>query len=571
MPVLNKRSPQYHPLSRVHPTGSRELKEEDDIAEYQRLLLAKTDLNAVSESALECGQVLEQINLASAATLKEILPDKQVNKVHHLSPVLVAVKAQLVCLKSMLNITRKNRDLNRAHTFISNQYYRYLAKWRQEVEAGGFDDEQKQQMLDWTGKGPKFLEDMPYHRNKILSLLARECAIVRHAMHTNELKHYRQAFSKHVANLEKLRLAGRHGDVIRILTRKNRAAFNYDVLEVMDQGSEKRTGSATITGMEDIQFEINDFMFSWHKGTESQSSGMHEDGVNWESFYGNRELFMKSIHHLAIPEDLQELMWSALQSIRNKLDKHRADLGSSLRESAVEGLLTPPTKAEFAALCQKTKKKGKSASINRLTYNMVKHWPEEVIDKVYDLLIKLWTDKHIPEHHKWRFFCLLPKVPGSERLEDMRPISLMDVVRKIWLGFFVSKISNFSEKHHLLDIAQNAYRHNKGTDSATLGLGNIFEVIREQETTGAFCSFDIKRAFDSVSKNLSRIALLRQGVPPVLADYIVRHDEHGAVFIRSPLVMQALKELRQKAESFKVPLSDPSLRDLKFFKLGISA
>ena len=71
----------------------------------------------------------------------------------------------------------------------------------------------------------------------------------------------------------------------------------------------------------------------------------------------------------------------------------------------------------------------------------------------------------------------------------------MDVVRKIWLGFFVSKISNFSEKHNLLDIAQNAYRHNMGTDSATLGLGNIFEVIREQETTGAFCSFDIKRAF----------------------------------------------------------------------------
>jgi hypothetical protein len=34
--------------------------------------------------------------------------------------------------------------------------------------------------------------------------------------------------------------------------------------------------------------------------------------------------------------------------------------------------------------------------------------------------------------------------------------------------------------------------------------------------------------------------------------------------------MQALKELRQKADSLKVPLSDPSLRDLKFFKLGIS-
>ncbi len=34
--------------------------------------------------------------------------------------------------------------------------------------------------------------------------------------------------------------------------------------------------------------------------------------------------------------------------------------------------------------------------------------------------------------------------------------------------------------------------------------------------------------------------------------------------------MQALKELRQKAEESNVPLSDHSLKDFKFFKLGIS-
>jgi hypothetical protein len=122
-----------------------------------------------------------------------------------------------------------------------------------------------------------------------------------------------------------------------------------------------------MTGMEDLQKEANDFMEKWHTGTQSQTSGMHEDGCDWESFYHDREKFMASISHLGIPQDLQELVWSSLQATRKKLDSKRTILGNTLRESAATEFLTPPTRAEFISLCQKTKKKGKSASINRLT------------------------------------------------------------------------------------------------------------------------------------------------------------------------------------------------------------
>ena len=203
----------------------------------------------------------------------------------------------------MLNITRKNRNLPRTHPFIKNQYYRYLARWRQDVSKLEIDDEQREQIHNWTGHGPDFYEsdDMPFTSNYLLPLLARECAIVRSALHTNERKHFRQAFSKHVKNLEKLRLAGKHGQVIRMLTRKSRAAFNYEVLEKAELGSGRKIGSSTMTGMEDLQHEVNDFMTKWHTGTPSQQSGMHREGCNWEAFYSDKTLFMSSITHLGIP------------------------------------------------------------------------------------------------------------------------------------------------------------------------------------------------------------------------------------------------------------------------------
>jgi len=49
MPPWDKRSPQYHPLNRAHPAGSRELKEEEDIEDYQRILIAKTENYAATD------------------------------------------------------------------------------------------------------------------------------------------------------------------------------------------------------------------------------------------------------------------------------------------------------------------------------------------------------------------------------------------------------------------------------------------------------------------------------------------------------------------------------------------
>ena len=60
-----------------------------------------------------------------------------------------------------------------------------------------------------------------------------------------------------------------------------------------------------------------------------------------------------------------------------------------------------------------------------------------------------------------------------------------------------------------------------GTDTASLDLINALEAVKSVEGIIAIMSYDFMRAFDSVSKLLSRVALLRFGVSPRLADYLV--------------------------------------------------
>ena len=125
--------------------------------------------------------------------------------------------------------------------------------------------------------------------------------------------------------------------------------------------------------------------------------------------------------------------------------------------------------------------------------------------------------------------CLIPKVPGSNKQADTRPISLLEVLRKLWNSFFMKKVNSFTARHHIPNTAQCAYWAKMGTDTASLNLINALEAVKSVDGIIGIMSYDFMRAFDSVSKLLSRVALLRFGVSPRLADYLVEQDMGGTV------------------------------------------
>jgi len=63
-----------------------------------------------------------------------------------------------------------------------------------------------------------------------------------------------------------------------------------------------------------------------------------------------------------------------------------------------------------------------------------------MIAEAYECLATMWHDRHFPAAWKWKWLVPIPK-NTSKRIQDIRPIMLMEVRRKIWTGLLVDKVT----------------------------------------------------------------------------------------------------------------------------------
>ena len=68
----------------------------------------------------------------------------------------------------------------------------------------------------------------------------------------------------------------------------------------------------------------------------------------------------------------------------------------------------------------------------------------------------------------------MPKVPDA-RLDQLRPLMLIEVLRKVWSGFNVNEVLRFLGKHQLLEDIQFAHRQNREAGVAMLLQRNAVE------------------------------------------------------------------------------------------------
>ena len=90
---------------------------------------------------------------------------------------------------------------------------------------------------------------------------------------------------------------------------------------------------------------------------------------------------------------------------------------------------------------------------------------------------------------------------------------LMEVLRKLWTGLIVKRITTSLQKHGVLSLNQHGYLPKRGTDTANLQLLNTLETAWDEQRSLYGCSWDMKKAFDSVSKPLILLCWQRLGVP----------------------------------------------------------
>eukprot|EP01042_Synura_sphagnicola_P001462 gene1462-biopygen1564 len=93
-------------------------------------------------------------------------------------------------------------------------------------------------------------------------------------------------------------------------------------------------------------------------------------------------------------------------------------------------------------------------------------------------------------------------------------------------------------KNGSLSLNLHGYLPKRGADTANLRLLNTLETVWDEQRSLYGCSWNMKKAFDSVSKPLILLCWQRLGVPLEIAQWLVDLDEAGFTIVRTPFALE---------------------------------
>ena len=257
---------------------------------------------------------------------------------------------------------------------------------------------------------------------------------------------------------------------------------------------------------------------------------------NYAHWGGTWEEFCETYHTTNVPQPLLENLHSSLTR----------PLPTTPRfQEWQQSLLECPTLDDFNQAIQATPVDS-APGFSGLSYNMIRMWTPPIVERVHQALSESWKDYTFPEHWQHAWLVPIPKT-DDPTLDDLRPLSLLDALRKIWLSIFVRRIQQGWSEFSLLCAAQEGSRPNCGTDTAILRFLNCMEGAKEVGSQVYLSSWDMKRAFDSVPKSLLTFAWMRMGIPESLATYLTALDVGGTTVVRTPLALDTLRSRTPEA------------------------
>jgi len=333
-------------------------------------------------------------------------------------------------------------------------------------------------------------------------------------------KDMRMRISEAVANRERAREAGRTGKVLRSVLGHHGKQRDRYLLEQIRSDEGVLADAKTIHDITTEHFRRWFAVPSWSE--EYLGARDYEEG------------FVKRWTLEGIPQHLLTRAWKALEP---KLDEN----------VSLEDI---PTLAEFKG-AMKRMKRDSAPGITGLSYNMMRTWPDEIVEVVYRGIKARWEKGQVPDEWRWKWLAPIPKA-ADPHLDDLRPLGLLEPLRKVWMSIFVRRIWKFWTTMGVVNEAQHGSVPGRCTATAVAQLIDGLETAKELKSTVYVSSWDIRRAFDSVSKPLMQWALRRLGVPTGLIRMMSEVDRGGGTIVRTPYAIQAMKQgLRKEDLSFQ--------------------
>jgi hypothetical protein len=247
---------------------------------------------------------------------------------------------------------------------------------------------------------------------------------------------------------------------------------------------------------------LTDNFEKWFATPEAE---LEED---WPNSLNNKKEFTTMCMKHSLPTAVTSKLWESV----NKRPENSIHL-----QTFQNDVMSTPTMQEYMDQV-KAAKSGSAAGMSDLSYDMVKAWPEEIHQAVYQSLAELWMSKTVAESWKWKWLNPIPKAVDPT-INELRPLCLIEVMRKIWSVIFVKRITTFLHKQNIMNPGQHC-GVGKGTETGVLEFAATLETAKELKTEVFISSWDLKRAFDSVDRRLLIFSWERLGVPSQLAQFL---------------------------------------------------
>jgi hypothetical protein len=215
----------------------------------------------------------------------------------------------------------------------------------------------------------------------------------------------------------------------------------------------------------------------------------------------------------------------------------RAFSSTAATRQGVEDQLSPLAQGPTLALFKHELKLSSSKSAagrSGLSYQMLKHQEEDVIERLHELLLQQWRRGDLDAWLNDKLLIVIPKKDGSTTMANMRPIVLVEVLRKVWTGTFTRAMREAFEANHVLQPQQHGFRARRGTSACLLQMLNLWDSAEALHHPLLFSSWDVKDAFPSVPRYVAFAAMRRLGVPHPIASFLATIDNHETILVDSP-------------------------------------
>jgi hypothetical protein len=395
----------------------------DSIQRYVELLPPVT-----TEEEIE--KRVEDISRASAHYAKRLAnkAKRRDSKADHLggfSPPMIAHQAQLAALTAMGRLTQIRGLIPDIHQAVKE----VITKWSKVVEGITWTDQDERMSTLNLGRSRSEWTTTNFNSKAVADLLELDIRKVRLTLHGRVRSHSRKRMHEASRVREVARTQGKLSRVIPSILGVEKNKFQYDTLHTADH---------IVQDPVKIHSAIANHFQQWFSPPPGTNTGIHSPETRWTDILTDREMFEAHGAKQNIPTHLVETLWAAV--IHPAQQPHFLEAQEAIRVA----LDRPPRFETFKYAIQHGKTKS-SPGPSGLTYTMMKQWPDQVVQTIYDLLVRLWNTKTHPDHWQQKWAVFIPKVTGSKSLNDLRPIMLLETLRKTWFKLIVADITKVWE------------------------------------------------------------------------------------------------------------------------------